>query len=284
MAMTLQQLLGIELPIVQAPMAGVQGSALAVAVSQRRRAGLAALRDARHRRHAQRAGGDHERRPAGPSTSTSSATRRPRRMPSAKRPGAPRSRRTTGVRHRCPGHSGRAGARTVQRRGRGRARSEFRPAVVSFHFGLPSPDLLARVRSAGAKILSSATTVDEARWLEAHGRRRDHRAGPRGRRPSRHVPVGGPEHAGRHVRAAAAGRAGGEGAGDRRRRHRGRRGRRRRDGARRGRRADRHGLPALPRGHAPARCTAARSRARPPATPRSPTCSPAGRRAASSTG
>ena len=32
-AMTLQQLLGIDLPIIQAPMAGVQGSALAVAVS-----------------------------------------------------------------------------------------------------------------------------------------------------------------------------------------------------------------------------------------------------------
>ena len=31
--MKLQQLLGIELPIIQAPMAGVQGSALAVAVS-----------------------------------------------------------------------------------------------------------------------------------------------------------------------------------------------------------------------------------------------------------
>jgi nitronate monooxygenase len=31
--MTLQQLLGVELPIIQAPMAGVQGSALAVAVS-----------------------------------------------------------------------------------------------------------------------------------------------------------------------------------------------------------------------------------------------------------
>jgi len=46
---------------------------------------------------------------------------------------------------------------------------EFRPAVVSFHFGLPSADLLKRVRSFGAKILSSATTVDEARWLEAHG-------------------------------------------------------------------------------------------------------------------
>ena len=46
---------------------------------------------------------------------------------------------------------------------------EFRPAVVSFHFGLPSADLLARVRSWGARILSSATTVDEARWLEARG-------------------------------------------------------------------------------------------------------------------
>jgi nitronate monooxygenase len=46
---------------------------------------------------------------------------------------------------------------------------EFRPAVVSFHFGLPSAELLARVRSWGAKVLSSATTVDEARWLEARG-------------------------------------------------------------------------------------------------------------------
>jgi nitronate monooxygenase len=47
--------------------------------------------------------------------------------------------------------------------------SEFKPAVVSFHFGLPEPSLLKRARSAGAKIFSSATTVDEARWLEAHG-------------------------------------------------------------------------------------------------------------------
>jgi nitronate monooxygenase len=40
---------------------------------------------------------------------------------------------------------------------------------VSFHFGLPTADLLARVRNWGAKILSSATTVEEALWLEAHG-------------------------------------------------------------------------------------------------------------------
>jgi nitronate monooxygenase len=46
---------------------------------------------------------------------------------------------------------------------------EFRPPVVSFHFGLPSEDLIARVRGWGAKILSSATTVEEARWLEARG-------------------------------------------------------------------------------------------------------------------
>lgn len=42
---------------------------------------------------------------------------------------------------------------------------EIRPPIVSFHFGLPSPDLLERVRATGAKVLSTATTVDEARWL-----------------------------------------------------------------------------------------------------------------------
>jgi nitronate monooxygenase len=46
---------------------------------------------------------------------------------------------------------------------------EFKPAVVSFHFGLPSDSLLTRVKSMGAKILASATTVEEARWLERRG-------------------------------------------------------------------------------------------------------------------
>jgi nitronate monooxygenase len=46
---------------------------------------------------------------------------------------------------------------------------DFRPPVVSFHFGLPSQALLNRVKSWGPVILSSATTLDEARWLEAHG-------------------------------------------------------------------------------------------------------------------
>ena len=47
--------------------------------------------------------------------------------------------------------------------------SEFRPEVVSFHFGLPDEKLLGRVRATGAKIISSATTTDEARWLEDRG-------------------------------------------------------------------------------------------------------------------
>lgn len=46
---------------------------------------------------------------------------------------------------------------------------EFRPAVVSFHFGLPAPELLQRVKAAGATVLSSATTVEEALWLESNG-------------------------------------------------------------------------------------------------------------------
>ncbi len=42
---------------------------------------------------------------------------------------------------------------------------EVRPELVSFHFGLPREELLERVRRAGCTILSSATTVEEARRL-----------------------------------------------------------------------------------------------------------------------
>jgi len=47
--------------------------------------------------------------------------------------------------------------------------TEIRPEIVSFHFGLPDKNLLLRVKSTGAKVLSSATSVDEARWLEDQG-------------------------------------------------------------------------------------------------------------------
>ncbi|MFC6338822.1 DUF561 domain-containing protein [Pseudomonas sp. CCM 7891] len=46
---------------------------------------------------------------------------------------------------------------------------EFRPEVVSFHFGLPEKSLLDRVKATGAKVLSTATTVEEAIWLEQRG-------------------------------------------------------------------------------------------------------------------
>ena len=47
--------------------------------------------------------------------------------------------------------------------------SAFKPAVVSFHFGLPHEDLLRYVRSWGAKVMSSTTTVAEAIYLERQG-------------------------------------------------------------------------------------------------------------------
>lgn len=46
---------------------------------------------------------------------------------------------------------------------------ELRPPVVSFHFGLPHQDFIKRIKKTGAVILSSATTVEEAIWLEKNG-------------------------------------------------------------------------------------------------------------------
>jgi nitronate monooxygenase len=46
---------------------------------------------------------------------------------------------------------------------------ELRPEVVSFHFGLPEAALLKRVKATGAIVLSSATIVREAVWLEDNG-------------------------------------------------------------------------------------------------------------------
>ena len=46
---------------------------------------------------------------------------------------------------------------------------ETKPEVVSFHFGLPEPGLLRRLKAAGSLVMGSATTAAEARWLEARG-------------------------------------------------------------------------------------------------------------------
>ena len=166
--MTLQQLLGIELPIIQAPMAGVQGSALAIAVSNA--GGLGSLPCAmlgldalRNELAAIKARTDQPfnvnffcHAPPAPSAEREAAWR-VALAPYYKEYGIDPDTIPAG-----PGRAPFSAAAAD-------LLDEFKPPVVSFHFGLPSADLLARVRASGAKILSSATTVEEARWLEARG-------------------------------------------------------------------------------------------------------------------
>ena len=97
---------------------------------------------------------------------------------------------------------------------------ETQPEVVSFHFGLPDPALLDRVKASGATIIGNATSVEEARRLEAARCRRDHRPGLRGRRPHRPLPWRRSRRSDRIVRARSAGRRRGIGSRDCRGRHR----------------------------------------------------------------
>jgi nitronate monooxygenase len=164
----LQSLLGIELPVIQAPMAGVQGSALALAVSNAGGLGslpcaMLSLDAMREELSVLRAGTQRPfnvnffcHAPPAPSAAREAAWR------SALAPYYAAYGIDAG---RIPPGPGRApfSAEAAD------VLEPFKPAVVSFHFGLPSPALLERVRSWGAKILGSATTVDEARWLEARG-------------------------------------------------------------------------------------------------------------------
>ena len=166
--MTLQRLFGIELPLIQAPMAGVQGSALAVAVSNA--GGLGSLPCAMLSIEAMRkelaAIRAHTDKPFNVNFFCHTPP-----TPSAEREAAWRAAlapyyREFGIEaDAIPAGPG----RTPFSADIADALKEFKPAVVSFHFGLPAPELLARVRSWGPKILSSATTVEEARWLEAQG-------------------------------------------------------------------------------------------------------------------
>ena len=166
--MRLQELLGTELPIIQAPMAGVQASALAIAVSNA--GGLGSLPCAM-------LGPDALRDEL---AKLSAGTTRPFNVnffchvPPAPDPGreaawraalAPYYREFGIDADKVPAGPGRVpfSAEAAD------LLEPFRPPVVSFHFGLPSPELVARVRSWGSRILASATTVDEARWLEARG-------------------------------------------------------------------------------------------------------------------
>ncbi len=166
--MTLQALLGTALPIIQAPMAGVQGTALTVAVSSA--GGLGSLPCAL-------LGVDALRQEL---ANLRAQTTRPFNVNFfCHASPAPDARREAAWRTLLAPYFAELGidadqvpttpARASFNHAAADVLAEFRPAVVSFHFGLPSEELLARVRSWGAKVLSSATTVEEARWLEARG-------------------------------------------------------------------------------------------------------------------
>jgi nitronate monooxygenase len=45
----------------------------------------------------------------------------------------------------------------------------FAPPIVSFHFGLPQRSWVEEIRSWGGQVWSSATTVEEGRWLRENG-------------------------------------------------------------------------------------------------------------------
>ncbi len=161
-------LFNVQLPLIQAPMAGVQDSALAIAVSNA--GALGSLPCAMSAPEAIRA----------ELTTIKARTAKPYNinffchtppLPDPAREAAWREILTPYYRELGidPAQIQPGPGRTPFNAEAADVLEEFRPPVVSFHFGLPDAALLARVRAMGAKILASATTVDEARWLEAHG-------------------------------------------------------------------------------------------------------------------
>ena len=164
----LTELLSIQLPVIQAPMAGAQDSRLAVAVC--RAGGLGSLPAAMLSVESLR--------------SELAAIRRQTDRPynvnffchAPPEPDAAREalwRQTLAPYYEELGLEGGAlpggPARAPFSQEAAAVLAEHPPAVVSFHFGLPTAELVARVRQGGSKILASATTVHEALWLEAHG-------------------------------------------------------------------------------------------------------------------
>ena len=164
----LVDLLGIEIPIVQAPMAGANGAEMAIAVSEA--GGLGSLPCAMlSPEQARTALGVIRQRTAKPFNVNFFCHRPPRS--DAAREGVWRERLAPYYREfgLDPAAVPAGPARRPFDEESCALVEEFSPAVVSFHFGLPERRLLDRVRATGARILSSATTVEEARRLEDEG-------------------------------------------------------------------------------------------------------------------
>jgi nitronate monooxygenase len=164
----LLRVLGTELPIIQAPMAGAQLSALAVAVSSA--GGLGSLPCAMLTIDAMRKELAAIRAATSKPYNVNFFCHEPPR-PSAEREAAWRDALSPYFReYGIDAASIAVGTgRTPFAAEAADVIEELAPRVVSFHFGLPSRDLVARVKRWGSKILASATTVEEARWLEANG-------------------------------------------------------------------------------------------------------------------
>ena len=165
---TIADIFGIELPVIQAPMAGSQGSALAISVCNA--GGLGSLPCAMLTPDAIRK----------ELLAITAATPNPYNVNFFvhRQPQQDESREAAWRRLLAPYYAELGIDPAAIQSGPARmpfgddaadVLEEFKPPVVSFHFGLPSEKLVTRVKQWGTKVLSSATTVDEARWLEAHG-------------------------------------------------------------------------------------------------------------------
>lgn len=166
--MTLQELFGIRLSVIQAPMAGSQGSDLAIAVCNA--GGLGSLPCAMLTPDGVRAELQAIRAATDQPVNVNFFCHTP---PAAQAPREAAWRELLAPYFKEYGIDPRAAAAGAARTPFSAAAADvleqFKPEVVSFHFGLPSADLLARVRKWGSRVLSSATTVEEAVWLEQRG-------------------------------------------------------------------------------------------------------------------
>lgn len=164
----LLDLIGIDLPIVQAPMAGASDSAMAIEVSEAGGLGSlpCAMLDPVQARAAISAVRVRTKRPLNVNFFCHSLSK-----PDAERQAAWRDR--LALYYAELGLDTPAAMPVVGRGPFGEAMcevvEELTPEVVSFHFGLPEETLVHRVKAAGCVVLSSATTVEEAQWLEDHG-------------------------------------------------------------------------------------------------------------------
>ena len=166
--MTLQQLLGIDLPIIQAPMAGAQASAMAIAVSNAGGLGSlpCAMLDAKGMRNELRLIASQTDKPINVNFFCHTPpVFNAAREAAWRRKLAPFYMEFDIDDATIPTGPGRAAFNDEM----AALLDEFKPQVVSFHFGLPPDRLLDRVKQIGAKIFSSATTVAEALWLEDKG-------------------------------------------------------------------------------------------------------------------